>query len=157
MRIRATSDLAWALKESDFVTEAVPEKVEIKNAVFKEICDNCAADAVLSTNTLWIPIEKIAEGCSKPDRILGLRFMHPTVLMNEVEFSKGPQTSDECVALAKAMLREMNKSLVQRKEYCLTMRQRDQQQMTSMERHEAALANDAAAAAAAAQDAPEAV
>src|SRR5213080_720108 len=69
--IRYTADLADALENVDFVFEAVPEKLELKQEVFRNLERHVAGDTILTSNTSGIPITKIAEACEKPERVVG--------------------------------------------------------------------------------------
>lgn len=135
-KIRATTDLEIAVKDADFITEAIVENAEAKNNLFKEIAKYARDDAILGTNTIRIPIEDIAKDCEKPERILGLRFMHPVMMMNVIKFKQGENTSEETVQRARGMFAKMNKKLMTNEEYCLSMREREQQKLDTLERRE---------------------
>lgn len=94
-RIRTTTDLVNASKNADFVIEAVVEKTEVKKEVFRTIDENCKTDAIISTNTSTIPISDLASATKKPEKVIGLHFFNPPVLIKFVEIVKGEKTSEE--------------------------------------------------------------
>jgi 3-hydroxyacyl-CoA dehydrogenase len=102
--IRFETDLAAALEGADFVLEAVPEKLELKQEVFGEFERHVADDAVLSSNTSGIPITKIAEGLAHPERVIGMHWSNPPHLIPMIEVIPGEPTSEETVAAAKGLI-----------------------------------------------------
>ena len=85
--------------------EAVPEKFEIKKNVLSEISNY--TDGIIASNTSNIRITELAEFVKKPERLLGMHFFNPPVLMKLVEVIKGDKTDekyiDEIMAVAKAI------------------------------------------------------
>jgi len=85
----------------------VPEKLEIKRAVFESLDPKLPADAILATNTSSISVTVLAAATKRPRRFVGMHFMNPVPLMPLVEVVRGLDTSDETVAetveLAKAL------------------------------------------------------
>jgi 3-hydroxybutyryl-CoA dehydrogenase len=101
-------------KESDFpmdacavAVEAVPEKFEIKRAVFETLDKKLPADAILATNTSSISVTQIAAITKRPGRVVGMHFMNPVPLMPLVEVVRGLESTDatvaETVELSKAL------------------------------------------------------
>ena len=102
--IRFESDLGAALEGADFVAEAVPEKLELKQQVFADFESHVADDAILSSNTSGIPITKIAEGLEHPERVVGMHWSNPPQLIPMIEVIPGEGTSEETVAAAKELI-----------------------------------------------------
>lgn len=102
--IRFETDLPAALEGADFVLEAVPEKLELKQQVFADFEQHVAADAVLSSNTSGIPITKIAAELSHPERVIGLHWSNPPHLIPMIEVIPGERTGDETVATSRALI-----------------------------------------------------
>ena len=98
--IRFETDLAASLEGADFVLEAVPEKLELKQEVFAEFERHVADDAVLSSNTSGIPITKIAENLEHPERVIGMHWSNPPHLIPMIEVIPGERTSDATIAAA---------------------------------------------------------
>ncbi len=99
------------LAECAVVIEAVFEDLELKRAVFREL-DSVNAAGLLATNTSALSVTKIAGVCKKPQRVLGLHFFNPPALMPLVEVVRAPQTSDESIAAALAVVRALQKTPV---------------------------------------------
>lgn len=83
-------DLAGA----DLVIEAASEDLTLKKALFARLAEVCP-DAILATNTSSLLVAAIAEGVPAPERVLGLHFFNPPVVMRLVELVRGPATSPE--------------------------------------------------------------
>ena len=88
------SDLEAALTGSEFVVEAVPEKVELKKAVLGDVERFVSADAIIATNTSGIPISTMAEDMSNPERFIGMHWSNPPHLIPMIEVIKGERTDD---------------------------------------------------------------
>ena len=102
-------DLQEAVKDADFIIEAVPEKLEIKQAVMADLDKFSPKHAILASNTSNISITEIAKATSRPDRVIGYHFFNPAVLMKLVEITKGAETSDESVQIGYELAKKMNK------------------------------------------------
>ena len=72
-----TETIAEACKGADLVVETVPEKLEIKAAVFKEIDGLVGKKCVIASNTSGIPITKLQAKISNPDRVVGMHWSNP--------------------------------------------------------------------------------
>lgn len=101
-RLHAGPDLAEAVADADVVVEAVPESLELKKKIFAEVDVLASPDALLASNTSSLPITKIAEATSRPERVLGLHFFNPVNLMPLLEVVRGERTSD--AALTRALV-----------------------------------------------------
>jgi 3-hydroxyacyl-CoA dehydrogenase len=84
----------------DFVIEAVPERMEIKQAVFAELDDATPGHAILSSNTSSLSITEMAEATSRPDQVVGFHFFYPASMMRLIEVIEGDDTSDETMQAA---------------------------------------------------------
>ncbi len=105
-----SSELARALAESQFVIEAVPEDLRLKQALFEFADKHTAPDAILATNTSSLPITEIAQATRRPERVVGMHFFNPPVLMRLVEVIRGARTSDETVAVTVEVARRLGKT-----------------------------------------------
>jgi enoyl-CoA hydratase / 3-hydroxyacyl-CoA dehydrogenase len=79
----------------DFVVEAVPEKMAIKQAVFRELDAVTPGHAILSSNTSSLSITEIGEATLRPDKVVGFHFFYPASVMPLVEVIMGDETSPE--------------------------------------------------------------
>lgn len=94
-RITATVSLKEAVENTDLVIEAVPEKLGLKQQVFKEIDSYTPAHSILATNTSALPITEIAAVTGRPEKVIGMHFFNPPALMRLVEVVMGEKTSEE--------------------------------------------------------------
>ncbi len=100
----------------DFVVEAVPEKLELKRALFLKL-DRCRRDIVLSTNTSSLTVSEITEGMRTPERVVGLHYFYPAHIVPLVEIHGGKQTSAGTISTTRElMLRVGKQPIVVRKE-----------------------------------------
>jgi 3-hydroxybutyryl-CoA dehydrogenase len=111
-RIKGTTDMA-DLKDVDFVIEAVIEDLELKKKVFRELDETCRPEVVLSSNTSSMSITEIAAATKRPDKVCGMHFFNPAPIMKLVEIIRGYQTSDEAIAVATTIAKEMGKVTVE--------------------------------------------
>jgi 3-hydroxyacyl-CoA dehydrogenase len=79
----------------DFVIEAVPEKMEIKHAVFAELDAATPGHAILASNTSGLSITEIGDATDRPDQVVGFHFFWPASYMRLVEVIEGDDTSPE--------------------------------------------------------------
>ena len=84
----------------DFVVEAAPEKMEIKQAVFGELDEATPGHAILASNTSSLSISEMAEATLRPDRVVGFHFFYPASVMPLLEIVEGEETSPETTLAA---------------------------------------------------------
>ncbi|HWO47041.1 MAG TPA: 3-hydroxyacyl-CoA dehydrogenase NAD-binding domain-containing protein, partial [Solirubrobacterales bacterium] len=84
----------------DFVIEAVPEKMEIKQAVFRDLDAVTPGHAILSSNTSSLSITEIGEATLRPDKVVGFHFFYPASIMPLVEVIVGEDSSQETATAA---------------------------------------------------------
>ncbi|SHH34986.1 3-hydroxybutyryl-CoA dehydrogenase [Clostridium grantii] len=94
MRITGTVDITMA-KNADLIIEAAVENMEIKKKIFAELDQICKYEAILATNTSSLSITEIAGATKRPDKVIGMHFFNPVLVMNLVEVIKGIATSEE--------------------------------------------------------------
>ncbi len=110
-RITLTAALG-ELRPCQLVIEAVPEKMELKQKLFKELSDICAPDALLASNTSSLSLTEIAAAAKNPQRVVGMHFFNPVHLMKLLEIVRAYQTSDDAIAAARAFGEKLGKQLV---------------------------------------------
>lgn len=111
-RITAERDLATACRDADLVIEAVPERVELKREVFAVVDRAAPAGALLATNTSSLPVAQIAQGLSRPGRLVGMHFFNPVHVMKLVEVVRHPGADADAVALAVAFVERLGKTAI---------------------------------------------
>jgi enoyl-CoA hydratase / 3-hydroxyacyl-CoA dehydrogenase len=84
----------------DFVIEAVPERMQIKQAVFTELDAATPGHAILASNTSSLSITEIGEATSRPDKVVGFHYFYPASIMPLIEVVEGDDTSAETVGAA---------------------------------------------------------
>src|SRR5687767_13037829 len=93
-RIHGTTEYE-GFGDVDFVIEAVPERMNIKQAVFAELDEVTPGHAILSSNTSALSITEMGEATTRPDRVLGFHFFWPASIMRLIEVIEGDETSEE--------------------------------------------------------------
>ncbi len=96
--------------QTDFVIEAVVEKMEVKQKVFKELGDVVAEDTILATNTSALSVSEMASVTKNPSRVIGFHFFNPVHRMPLVEVITAPQTSTETIVSALALVKRLGKT-----------------------------------------------
>jgi 3-hydroxyacyl-CoA dehydrogenase len=96
----------------DFVVEAVPERMEIKQAVFAELDEATPGHAILASNTSSLSITEMAEATLRPDKVCGFHFFYPASMMRLIEVIEGDDTSDETLQAASNFAQALRKTAV---------------------------------------------
>jgi 3-hydroxybutyryl-CoA dehydrogenase len=107
-----TNSSRSAAAGSQLIIEAVPENLELKTEVLRDL-ERAAPDAVLASNTSSISITALAGSVSRPDRFIGMHFMNPVPVMKLVEVIRGLQTSDETLQLVMQLAQKLEKTPVE--------------------------------------------
>lgn len=107
-----TKDFENAIKDSDMFIEAIPERLDLKQNLFRFIDKNRKADSIMATNTSSLPITEIAAATSAPELVVGMHFFNPPPLMPLVEIIKGEKTSDETVSVTYQIAKNFGKQPV---------------------------------------------
>ncbi len=107
-RIRVGTDWENASR-ADLAIEAVFEKLELKQEMFKKLDEVSGAETILASNTSAIPITEIAAVCKRPEKVLGLHFFSPVPMMEVVEVIKGVRTSEETMRAGVDFVRSIGK------------------------------------------------
>jgi 3-hydroxyacyl-CoA dehydrogenase len=79
----------------DFVVEAVPEKMELKQSVFAELDELTPGHAILASNTSALSVTEIGGATTRPDKVVGFHFFYPASVMRLIEVVEGEMTSEE--------------------------------------------------------------
>jgi 3-hydroxyacyl-CoA dehydrogenase len=96
----------------DFVVEAVPERIEIKQTVFSELDKVTPGHAVLASNTSSLSVTEMALATSRPDRVVGFHFFYPASVMRLIEVIEGDETSIETVQAAVNFAQAIRKTAI---------------------------------------------
>ncbi|MET0559111.1 MAG: 3-hydroxyacyl-CoA dehydrogenase family protein [Solirubrobacterales bacterium] len=96
----------------DFVIEAVPERMEIKQAVFREIDAATPGHAILASNTSALSITEIAEATLRADKVCGFHFFYPASMMRLIEVIEGDESSEETIQAAANFAQQIRKTAI---------------------------------------------
>jgi 3-hydroxybutyryl-CoA dehydrogenase len=110
-RITPTTSAA-TLAEADLAIEAVPEQLDLKVRLLKEVDAALKPGAILASNTSSISITELAAKTSRPERFIGMHFMNPVPVMQLIEVIRGAATSDETFATITALCEKLDKKPV---------------------------------------------
>lgn len=94
------TDLASAVKNADFVLEAVIENLDVKKQVFQTLGQNTPDHCIMASNTSSMSISEIAEASGRPNQVCGIHFFNPAPLMRLVEVIKGEKTDQPTLEAA---------------------------------------------------------
>ena len=111
-QIRPTLDLREAVEGAGLVIEAVLEDLELKKKLFAELDALAPPRAILASNTSGLSITAMGRATKRPDRVVGMHFFNPAVLMPLVEIVKGDDTSPKTLREAEAIARALKKKSV---------------------------------------------
>ncbi|QGU28741.1 3-hydroxyacyl-CoA dehydrogenase NAD-binding domain-containing protein [Microbacterium oryzae] len=101
-----------AYADCDFVIEAVFEETGVKQQVFAEIERIVAPEAILATNTSSLSVEEIGSVLENPERLIGFHFFNPVSAMPLVEVVRTPRSSEEALATAFAVAKDLRKNAI---------------------------------------------
>jgi 3-hydroxyacyl-CoA dehydrogenase len=96
----------------DFVVEAVPERMEIKQAVFAELDAVTPGHAILCSNTSSLSVTEMGEATTRPDKVCGFHFFYPASMMRLIEVIEGEETSEETVQRAANFAQAIRKTAI---------------------------------------------
>lgn len=116
-RLRFYPDVASAVREVSLVVEAVPEDIQLKAALWREVSQHAPQSAILATNTSSISITRLAAEVRHPERFIGMHFMNPVPVMRLVEVIQGLQTSEATVSAVMDWARQLGKEPVLTQDY----------------------------------------
>ena len=110
--LNATSEMSEAVRDSDIVIEAVPEKMELKRSIFEELYGLAPSPTILATNTSGLPISEIAAHTTCPERVIGIHFFNPVTLLELLEIVRHDAVDERTVSTAKEVGEAMGKTTI---------------------------------------------
>ena len=112
-RIRFSADTEYSdAGEIDLVVEAAIERLDLKKSIFQKLDKATKAECILATNTSSISITEIASAVTKKDKVIGMHFFNPPVVMKLIEIIRGGNTSDDTYNAIFALSQEIGKNPV---------------------------------------------
>ena len=115
-RIRLEAKMEHAAESAELVIEAVPEKIELKLALFGRLDQVCAPQTIFASNTSALSITEMAAATRRPQQFIGMHFFNPVHKMKLVEIIRGLETDDETFTVAETVSKKMGKDTVEVKE-----------------------------------------
>ena len=108
-RITFTSDLDQ-VATADVVIEAVPERLDLKIKVFRDLDRRCGDNTILASNSSGFPIVAMAEATERPDKVVGWHWASPAPVMKLAEIVRAPSTSDETIETVRRLAANAGKN-----------------------------------------------
>ena len=110
-RIKGTTNTN-DFSDCDLVIEVVVENMDAKKKIFAELDKICPKDAILASNTSCLSIIDMAVMTTRPDKVLGLHFFNPPLVMRLLEIVKTITTGDETLETAKEFGKSLGKTII---------------------------------------------
>jgi enoyl-CoA hydratase/3-hydroxyacyl-CoA dehydrogenase len=111
-RMTFVVDLKEAVKDADIIIEAVPEIMDLKKSVLKEVSALCPADCVFATNTSSLSIAEMSTAGKRPEMVVGTHYFNPPSRMTLLEIVHGENTSQEAIDVAEKVAIKMGRAVV---------------------------------------------
>ena len=111
-RIHPTLDIKEAVTDVSLIIEAVPENVDLKKKMYREVEKFAPEDALIGSNTSSISITELASTTRRPEQFCGMHFFNPPQLMRLIEIIRGVKTSDETINAIVEVTKRMGKEPV---------------------------------------------
>jgi len=108
-RITTTTELAAVARSSDFITEAITEKVEDKQKLFNELDRQCPAHTIIASNTSYLLLSEFGAGVKRQDKIAITHYFVPPHIIPGVEVGRGPGTSEETLNITYDLMKKIRK------------------------------------------------
>jgi len=110
--LTTAATLAEGVKEAELVIEAVPELLELKQRIFREVDQNAPRHAILATNTSSLPVGKIAAATNRPALVVGMHFFNPVPVMPLLEIVRAEGTSQATIDAAVLVAGRLGKDAI---------------------------------------------
>lgn len=108
MRLRYTLDVGEGVRGADFVVEAIPERLDLKQRLFREIEAQVSSETILASNTSGIPITELGKAVARPERVVGMHWSNPPHLIPVIEVIRGERTSDATVDATRGVVERLD-------------------------------------------------
>jgi len=116
-RVQPATNMEEAVADAGLVVEAIIENVAAKTDLFAKLDRLTKPECILASNTSSISITKIAAATKRPDKVIGMHFMNPPVVMQLVEIVRGLATAEETLQVVDALAKKMGKTTILAKDY----------------------------------------
>jgi 3-hydroxybutyryl-CoA dehydrogenase len=115
-RLRGTGNLA-DMRDVELVIEAAPEDYAIKKDLFEQLSRVTRPETILASNTSSISLTQLGAVTTKPEKVIGMHFMNPPVVMQLVEIVRGLVTAEETLTTVDSLAKKMGKTTILAKDY----------------------------------------
>ncbi len=105
--LEKTEHINQAVEKADFIIEAIPENMKLKQDLFRKLSQITPNHTILASNTSNMPITEIASKSEKPDKVIGMHFFIPIIILRAIELIKGEKTSNETVKIGEKFLNSL--------------------------------------------------
>jgi enoyl-CoA hydratase/3-hydroxyacyl-CoA dehydrogenase len=109
-RIKTTISYEQAARDIDLAIEAVPEKMDLKKRAFAMLDSTAPPHAILASNTSTLSITEMGKATKRPDKVAGMHFFNPPIMMTLVEVIKGENTSQETITTLSELAKKLGKT-----------------------------------------------
>jgi len=109
LRLNFTRDRSEAVSDADVVIEAIPERLDLKIKLFRELDTEAAAHTILASNSSGYPVQALAAATDRPDRVIVWHWASPAPVMKLAEIVRCSDTSDATVAKIADLARRAGK------------------------------------------------
>lgn len=107
-KIKQENNVKNAVKKAELIIEAVPEKIELKREIFKQIGKYALPNAIIATNSSSIPVSRLEESSGRPKYCLNIHFYFPLQGLNIADVMGGTKTSPEILKKGIEWVRSLN-------------------------------------------------
>jgi len=109
-RISTTTSYEQAGRDIDLAIEAVPENMDLKKKVFSTLDSVAPRNAILASNTSTLSITEMGKATKRPDKVAGMHFFNPPIMMALIEVIKGDSTSQETINTLAELAKKLGKT-----------------------------------------------
>lgn len=106
-----------SVKDCQLVIESIPEILELKARIFRQLETICSPDTIFASNTSTIPVSALASVTKRKDKVIGTHFMNPVTLMKGVEVIFNNNTSQETIESIREYIKKIGKELCEAKDH----------------------------------------
>lgn len=112
LRVAGVGNLEEAVRDADFVIEAVAEDLSLKKEIFSVVDSVCRKATIVATNTSGLSITELASATNRPEKVVGTHFWNPPHMIPLVEIVRGEKTSEETIGVATELMTRIGKTPV---------------------------------------------
>jgi len=109
-RIHTTTSYEEAGKDADLAIEAAPENMDLKKTIFSKLGTATPPHAILASNTSTLSITEMGKATKRPDKVAGMHFFNPPIMMALVEVIKGDSTNQETMNTLAELAKKLGKT-----------------------------------------------